>query len=180
MSLQTAIQQAVPSAERHSYPQEHIGAAAARRLLGECLVFTIIRNPWCIFESHWRWVQRFRGTLGVVGPADVQYGLDAESAMTFSESVVNCIKYNTLASDGGFHSRYCDSETIVFRYEDAPWREISKLVGCELQVGRENEGTGDAPAWDGWCAELVASYCRDDITRYGYLFSGRLTDSLIC
>lgn len=170
LSLQTAIERVFPRAERRAYDWEHVGAHAVRRVLPSCnyRVFTVMRNPWSIFASHWGWVQRYAAEPELVDSNAIRYGLELEAAMSFPELVRHWIEHDILATAGGFAARYCDTDTIVFRYEDDPWRDISAWLDCDLVLGRENESQCEPPQWDQATSDLVGEYCRGDVERWGY------------
>ena len=174
MALQTAIQRTFPLAQRHTRGWEHVAAHAVRRMLpsSDYRVFIVIRNPWSIFTSHWGWLQRVKTIPDFDVSEDIAHGIAIEGAMSFVESVQLCVGEDILATDGGFAARYCDTETIVFRYECDPWPTIAALLDCELQMERENESLCEPPRWDQASIELVGRYCRGDVERFGYVAPG--------
>lgn len=174
MAMQSAIQRAFPHAVRCGHPVEHAGAVAVRGMIGsEYRLFAVVRNPWRIFEGHWRWVRQYSRDPPTGWEDDIVYGLLAESRMTFDEVVAHCIQHDVLATDGGFYMRYCDASTTVFRYEDSPWQDLSDALGRHLSGEIENACWCDPPVWSRRAVEQVARYCCDDIVRFGYTFTGR-------
>ena len=170
MALQSSLEHVFPGAIRHAYGWEHVGAHAVRRILPapDYRVFTVIRNPWSIFASHWGWVQRYRHTPAATDSVDVGYSLQVESQLPFPELVRHWLEHDILATGGGFAARYCDRDTTVFRYEDHPWAAIAELLDCELAMRRENESLCDPPVWDQATSDLVGMYCRGDVQRFAY------------
>lgn len=170
MALQTAIERALPGSVRLAGFWEHTTAAEIRQRLiwPDVRLFTVIRNPWEAFASHWGWVQRYALAPELLPDDGVAEAVDMASHMTFGEFVRDSIANNILAVDGGFFARYCDEGTIVFRYETAPWPQIAEWLDCPLSLERENESLCEPPAWDQETANLVGWYCRGDVERFGY------------
>jgi hypothetical protein len=171
LALQTALEQVYPDAQRHAYDWEHVGAHAVRRILPspDYRVFTVVRNPWSIFESHWGWVQRYARQPELVDSDAISYGLEIEAALSFPDLVRHVIQFDILATDGGFAARYCDADTIVFRYEADPWADIAAWLECELTMEVVNDSLCEPPVWDQASIDLVGHHCRGDVARFGYV-----------
>ncbi len=147
----------------------HATAADARELFaGHVQVFTIIRNPWAIFESHWGWARRMARSPELLEPAWFRSAVISQAKRSFSDAVTAAIESDALASPGGFFARYCDRQTRVFRYEDQPYDEIAAMLGRPLAVRIENETIDEPPAWDRESAAAIASYCSGDKERFGW------------
>lgn len=170
MALQTAIERAIPHCVRLAGLWEHTTASEIRQRLvwPDMRRFTVVRNPWEIFASHWGWVQRYAPTPELLGDAIIAAAVEAAARLTFAEFVRHSIQHDVLACDGGFCTRHCDEMTTVFRYEEHPWQRIAEWLGCPLTLDRENESLCEPPTWDQETADLVGWYCRGDVERWKY------------
>lgn len=152
-----------------SFAWMHATTAMARELFaGEVRVFTILRNPWSIFASHYGWARSLARHGPAIEPPWFRDLVLSQAGLPFRAAVRVAIHCNYLAGEGGFFERYCDSQTILFRYEDQPYEAIGELLGRTLDVALENETLDDPPEWDQATIEAVADYCRGDLQRFGY------------
>ena len=169
-ALSRALCRAFPDAVwLDSFAWMHATTAMARQLFaGEVRVFTILRNPWSIFASHWGWARSLARHGSAIEPPWFRDLVLSQDCLPFRAAVRVAIHCHYLAGEGGFFARYCDAQTMLYHYEDRPYQAIGELLGRPLDVVLENETLDDPPAWDLATIEAIADYCRGDLERFSY------------
>lgn len=155
-SLSEMIRRAFPSAV--DFTQDvicHQSSNQIREKFPQARIFSIIRNPWKIWESNYGWIRRYR----------VRLDLPNE---TWDEYLNSHTVYGWPCKSPGFYQTFVDDKTWVFKYEDNPLPLIEELLGKSLQNVFWNETIHEPPAWTQQQIELIRNHCRDDIERFGY------------
>jgi hypothetical protein len=168
-ALSSALLRAFPLATWDG-ADEHISASDVRHVFPEltgCTFFTVMRNPWEIFRNRYGFVQRYVSDMPEWMSGCSAHGVRYEASLPFQSLVLWLIDFTVIATDGGFTRRYCDDDTVVFRYEDNAFVKVADLLGCELDMRTENESLVK-PEWDEVSVSAVLWHCRDDVRRFGY------------
>lgn len=143
--------------------------------------WAVIRNPWDMVASRWRWTQRhwtaMAGRPMPMSPGDALHWreLYAASRMTFAEWIPWA--HANIATGGGFWRWYCcrpngqDLGVDPVRYDELPrrWPQLMARLGlAETPLPRLNDAPLEHPAWTSESIDLVAELCRDDVERFRF------------
>lgn len=147
----------------------HSRACELRPLLPQwdrCRKLTIVRDPWRVHESMWRYYQCHRAR---------NIDCAAMASLSFTEFVRDIFPR---IERGLYHHWCCDPETgeelgvIPYRYEelDQQWPRVCADLGLPhpIRRPRANSARGPAPAWTPEAIEIVLQRCPDDFARFGY------------
>jgi hypothetical protein len=168
-SLELSLAAAFPDAIHHP-EHEHLSALETRRLLPgpNWKLFTIVRNPWDVFRSHYQLVLETQDTPPDKWPAAQKRRFKVEAGLSFAEYVLYCVRRGWPARSGGLVDTFCDLRTKIFRYECSPFLQIGTWLNCELAAHWVNRSDASSPSWDDMSAALVGWHCRHDVQRFGY------------
>ena len=167
-ALKEALLQ-LPGAISHVDSEEkllwHGSAWTALRMYPELRTFAIIRNPWDMLVSRWRWVQEHAANPISEWQPWYKSQVLVEVTWTFPQFVEAALGTLTV---GGQWITYCHPETHVLRYEDDWAGAVQSLLGCQLSIPRVNVSRCSLPAWTEELLELVELHCFMDIEMFDY------------
>jgi hypothetical protein len=96
------------------------------------------------------------------------------SSITFEQFIEGQLEKPTLIGYGGFSSRYINSKTLVYRYEDEQkYNRIAKMLGCSaLNMPHMNQSYANRKfKWTTKAIKLVEEACHLDLEMFGYQFT---------
>lgn len=147
---------------------EHMTAQNASRLHPGCRTLSVMRSPWQIVASHWRFCQLLART-----PQREQWAKSMAmfAALPFAVFVARLVETDWLnvGHCGGFGAWYCDRHTEIVQYS----RDVNERVLSRLGVARRCERVNTTqsvpgPRWDAASIDRVGRYCRGDLERFSY------------
>ncbi len=145
--------------------------------------FTIVRNPWRLIESNYRFFQALALKLNAqsgqtVGNCKTRFFdyVGQVSLLSFSEFVTT--QHGFLIPGGGFYQYFCmdegrDLRVYPYRFEqiDQCWSELCDLLKLDCLPPRPHVNAASYSAqlnWDASAIAFVRCFCLDDIQRFGY------------
>lgn len=143
--------------------------------------FAVIRNPWDMVASRWRWTQRMWSLIESrpipTAPPNMLHWRELYSAskMTFEEWIPWA--HIHLRGHDGFWQFYCcrsdgsslGVEPIAFEKLQDEWPSIAERLALpNLQLPRLNTSNEDPPAWTQAAIDTVAEMCVNDVERFAF------------
>ena len=146
---------------------QHTTAKRLARKYPGYSTFAIMRNPIDIFRSHYGWCLRYHESPPK-GPPWFVEAIHKAASRTINAHIKHCLANQLICNHQGFFDSYCVADTTVYRYEDDPYAGISKLLGVNLDVQRENETRHILPDLADDVVSAIATRCAADFERFGY------------
>jgi hypothetical protein len=131
--------------------------------------FTIMRSPWDIFMSHYRWCALMHWHNFTRTAHEIEDYCHSVVNAGFTKGLEVIAKHGTLCKRPGFWATYAGDGVDVYQYDDQPFTAISSRLDCPMEVPVVNQSEGQKPLWTSAAVELVADICADDIERFGYV-----------
>ena len=127
--------------------------------------FAVIRNPWDMLESYYRWLAHQKAN---------HYFMCSEKVRCFVEDLMSrhpvwrSLMENYIWYPPGVFHTYCDEDTKVFIYSDRVFDEISEYLGVTLPSVRINHSDAARITWSQDLIDAVAERASGDIERFGF------------
>lgn len=135
----------------------------------EIFKFTIVRSPWEIAASHFRWQRTKWQRLATSRVPFVYRDFYLAATLPFEDWLRYAMSF--YSARGGYYSTICTPDVRPFQFSklQEQWPVICGEIGVTPpNLPHINTADVEPPVWTSKAADIVADGCRDDIARFGF------------